>query len=709
MAGEVSRGYQNLQLLYSLGRRNGYSDSRCFASMAAGIRRNLSVGKIYVVKSFGLSNPLNQYRPCSFDLALGLSLSTSFQACSLPAESFPVDAYEFVSFSQLSMRAGNHRFLTDVVGRLHSISGISHKITNNGPAVKQTVIIEDESGANVTITLWDEFSAVLDHVALTQADSIEAVILAFGGLLVNKLGDVFFPLECMYLYRGCARNVDDYILSSSAGTRIAVNPPVPKAYYLASRFAEKHEVVESLPVEFATAADATADADRRTKSLDQLLALSRTNSSLEEKYRCDGVIVDVESSTPWYYISCKLWSRAVSKRRDNTCWCPKDWQLEEEQTRVNYKLQLTLRDDTCEARFILMGGCAHALVNVSAAHLAQRFPHRPGQLPPQLHQLRGQYVKFDCKLPLPGPTSFSLGEFRVTQVVPLDDPTVVGNLLEFSSQSPLSSPATAVPSLTMGAASVAGGSSTSSRVAKGKEKVSGPLLTMVSAAPFSITEGADEAVSTIFEDLYIPPHTNVESEGTVAGPQILGGSHFLGISAQIVSNPAAAAVPVPSSAQSCTPSARFIPSMITKRTSRIDESASPEDVSRGSLTSAAKILKPSPESSPGKTSGLAAGSSLASLLVSPLAKVKVEKSDDVEAPPLPQGGSSQAGAEMEGGSPVDSQKNPTAKRALFKSNASEEKKGSVSDSNTIFKGKEIALPDFETVGLQEYNDPYFFS
>ncbi|CAI0426970.1 unnamed protein product, partial [Linum tenue] len=81
-------------------------------SMAAGIHRCLSVGKIYIVKSFGLSNPPNQYRPCSFDLALGLSPSTSFQACGLPAKSFSVDAYEFVSFSQLSMRAGNHRFLT---------------------------------------------------------------------------------------------------------------------------------------------------------------------------------------------------------------------------------------------------------------------------------------------------------------------------------------------------------------------------------------------------------------------------------------------------------------------------------------------------------------------------------------------------------------------------------------------------------------------
>ncbi|CAL1369721.1 unnamed protein product [Linum trigynum] len=537
-------------------------------SMAAGIRRNLSVGKIY-----------------------------------------------------LNTRAGNHCYLTDVVGRLHSISGISHKITNNGPAVKQTVIIEDER--------FLRFSRV------SEFSRIEAVILAFGGFLVNKLGD-------------------DYILSSSAGTRIAVNPPVPKAYFLASRFVEKHEVVESLPVEFATAADATADADRRTKTLDQLLSLSRMNSSLEERYRCGGVIVDVESN----------------------------WQLDEEQTQVNYKLKLALRDDSCEARFILMGGgggCALALVNVSAAHLAQRFPHRP--------------------------------------VVPLDDPTVVGHLLEYSSQPSLSCPVVAVPSLAMCAAGNAGVSSSSSRAAKEKEKVSGPLLIEASAVPFSIIGEPDQTVSSIAEDLQIPIPANIEREDMVVGSQILGGSHFSRVGVKVGSSPAAAVVPVPSSVQSCAPFARSTPPMISKRTSRIDESMSPEDVSHGSFTSAAKVLKPSPGSSPGKTSGLVAGSPSASLLVSPLAKIKVEKLDAAEIAPLPHGGSSQAGVDTERGSPVDSQKNPTVKLndsghvlflLLLCSNASQEKKDSVSNSNTIFKAKKIALPDSETVGVQKYNLGYLF-
>ncbi|CAL1360551.1 unnamed protein product [Linum trigynum] len=465
-------------------------------SMAAGIRRNLSVGKIYVIKTFALSNPPNHYRACSFDLALGLSPSASFQPCVLPAESFPLDAYEFVAFSQLNMRAGNHRYLTDVVGRLSSISGISHKITNNGSAVKQTVIVEDESGA--------------------KADSIEAVILAFGGLLVNKLGD-------------------DYVLSSSAATRISVNPPVPKAYFLASRFAEKHEVVESLPVEFATA----ADADRRTRTLSQLLALSRTNASLEEKYRCGGVIVDVELSTPCY------------------------------------KLQLALRDDSFF--FAPSVGCS-----------------------------------YDACI-----------EYR-------------GGSLWFI---------------------------------EGKEKVLDSLLIEASAMPFSITDEPDligRFPSYEARDFRNPISAYVRNEDIDTESRVLGASQVSAMGVQVGSTRAVAPAAMSSAVHSAVPSVQSAASMIPRRSARIEESMSPEDVGRGSSMPAAKVLKPSPESSPGMTLGSIAVSPSASPLVSPLSKIKVEKLDAAKSAQAQHGGSSQAGVDMERDASVDSQKKTAAKRGLFK-------------------------------------------
>ncbi|CAL1378311.1 unnamed protein product [Linum trigynum] len=94
--------------------------------------------------------------------------------------------------------------------------------------------------------------------------------------------------------------------------------------------------------------------------------------------------------------------------------------------------------------------------------------------------------------------------------------------------------------------------------------------------------------------------------------------------------------------------------MIPRRSARIEESMSPEDVGRGSSMPTAKVLKPSPESSPGMTLGSTVGSPSASPLVSPLSKIKVEKLDAAESAQAQHGGSSQAGVDMERDALVDS-------------------------------------------------------
>ncbi|CAL1402843.1 unnamed protein product [Linum trigynum] len=91
-----------------------------------------------------------------------------------------------------------------------------------------------------------------------------------------------------------------------------------------------------------------------------------------------------------------------------------------------------------------------------------------------------------------------------------------------------------------------------------------------------------------------------------------------------------------------------------------------EDVGRGPSMSAAKILKPSPESSSGMTLGSTVVSPSALPLVSPLAKIKVEKLDAAESAQAQHGGSSQAGVDMERDASVDSQKKSAAKHGLFK-------------------------------------------
>ncbi|CAL1363532.1 unnamed protein product [Linum trigynum] len=133
---------------------------------------------------------------------MNITRTTTFQECTLPALYFPTDSFEIYPFTELPTHSGVHRILTDVIGCLHSISGIDHQLTNIGSTSKQTLVLDNGKGHRVSITLWNSLARSLDRVALIQADAIEPVIIAVGGLMVGRqIGS-------------------DYTCSSSSGTRI---------------------------------------------------------------------------------------------------------------------------------------------------------------------------------------------------------------------------------------------------------------------------------------------------------------------------------------------------------------------------------------------------------------------------------------------------------------------------------------------------------
>ncbi|CAL1381073.1 unnamed protein product [Linum trigynum] len=113
--------------------------------MAADTERSLRVGSIYIISRFGLQSSRGLYRACSFDLTIKVTRSTGFQQCTLPVAGLPVDSFEVMVYRQLHTRSGNHAILTDVIGRLHSIGGISPQVTEFGPTPKQILVLENHS------------------------------------------------------------------------------------------------------------------------------------------------------------------------------------------------------------------------------------------------------------------------------------------------------------------------------------------------------------------------------------------------------------------------------------------------------------------------------------------------------------------------------------------------------------------------------------
>ncbi|CAI0403687.1 unnamed protein product [Linum tenue] len=88
-----------------------------------------------------------------------------------------------------------------------------------------------------------------------------------------------------------------------------------------SCFGGARDPVAELPVQFATAEANAADAANSARTIADLLDLHTLGGSVDAKYHCSGFVKSVESRNPCY------------------------------------KMQLTLRDSTGEAPFIVFGSC----------------------------------------------------------------------------------------------------------------------------------------------------------------------------------------------------------------------------------------------------------------------------------------------------------------------------------------------------------------
>ncbi|CAL1388565.1 unnamed protein product [Linum trigynum] len=443
-------------------------------------------------------------------------------------------------------------------------------------------------GQRVSITLWNELTAVLDRPALIQADSIEPVIVGVGGA-----------------------HAGEYSCSSSSGTRIVISPRIPGAYSLAAFFGGSRVPVADLPVKFATPGDAVADAERRTRTIAELLDLHHGGASVDEKHRCGGIVRSVESRSPCY------------------------------------KIQLTLRDATDEAPFIIFGPCGNNLVLTSAQLLAQRYPHRSGQLPPELEALLGQFVRFEVKLPMVGSSGVSTGEFCVFRVMPRDVqgpvlgltgvPDVTGSVSSSQTLSQsysgqegmLMLPAPGVPFAASASAAIPSSSS------KGKEKVVDSVspggtnptfqIGQVAGLPLSSSQvhlaiKENVVVSDVISPNLLPPVSSIAPLLSVADVKGKG----TGPGATVVAAPFTIADPLKVSNIQSVGAVKGAMGTPGTLSDGMDVMSSTSQGVHG-LSSIAGLGSETPQSKISKSSSAVSPLSSRSLLISPLAKVKIEK------------------------------------------------------------------------------------
>ncbi|CAN1146783.1 hypothetical protein LINPERPRIM_LOCUS5358 [Linum perenne] len=141
--------------------------------------------------------PQKSYRAASYDRMLTLSPVTSFKLISSPSPTFALNAFEFIQFGLLHTCTYPCPYLTDVISRAISVSRRNHIDGTRGMAKAQVVVLVDAQSVEFSVTLWEDFSLILDLVSLAEADLRKPVVIGLAGLMVSGFNST--KLKCVFL------------------------------------------------------------------------------------------------------------------------------------------------------------------------------------------------------------------------------------------------------------------------------------------------------------------------------------------------------------------------------------------------------------------------------------------------------------------------------------------------------------------------------
>ncbi|CAN0903287.1 hypothetical protein LINGRAHAP2_LOCUS22472 [Linum grandiflorum] len=120
----------------------GCSHRRHFSSCSLALQ--LQTHKVYNVVGFSFTYPRRSHRTTSYPSYIQLTPITTFEEVLDPGAGFVHDSFDIVPFDQLSFQLAPFPYLSDVVGRLVSISKLDHLNTTHGFAKKQAVVISSD-------------------------------------------------------------------------------------------------------------------------------------------------------------------------------------------------------------------------------------------------------------------------------------------------------------------------------------------------------------------------------------------------------------------------------------------------------------------------------------------------------------------------------------------------------------------------------------
>ncbi|CAI0550434.1 unnamed protein product [Linum tenue] len=342
------------------------------------LESKLSIGSVYKIKDFFVREAKANYQPCQNKFCIAISLKTEFEEVTSLNPDFCQDSYEFCAFERLKERLKSNVLLSDVIGWLSSIGKIDNVNTKNGPTIIQRLVLKNERGVVLPITLWGDFASQLNADELVETAKTSPVIVALRGLLIEPFKGV--------------------TASTSSAAFITLNPQSIDVTDLIQAASNELGIVDLLPVKFETPEKAAEHERELQKTLGELITLRSVGASPNGRYKCQATVAAIDGEKDWTYLGCSKCYKAVSTCGQNY-WCEKDQLLSPLEAKQCYRIRMIVQQGGDEAIFLLIGKTAEDYIPHRASELLKTLTNADGNLPTAVEAFCGQTLNFAIRLP----------------------------------------------------------------------------------------------------------------------------------------------------------------------------------------------------------------------------------------------------------------------------------------------------------------------
>ncbi|CAN1250933.1 hypothetical protein LINPERPRIM_LOCUS7571, partial [Linum perenne] len=348
------------------------------------------------------------------------------------------------------LRPPRKSFRTNFVGKVIGGGQPNHVQRHTFVASVQNLIVTNERGFEVKVSLWADLSRVVDATMFALDDESNPLIIAFGAFRITSFSGQIEARSCT-ASRISLRPTDHrseqlralyaphfYFMINVVASVNSVSCQTSKS----ASFIASPRAINYVPPKFDTPEKMQHHVRESYRSLQDLVDLYAAGGDSEPRYRCTALIKKFENHTKWWYQACPHCFKAVAPNHDNF-WCTVHESVLAADVQYKYRLKLIVSDSTTEASFILLGMTAEKLLPISAAELVRAYPHDYGSFPPAIDFMIGQRVEFEVQLP-----KFShsnpFGDFKICNISGLAIPRaeIIDNLPVPIAPRPLSPPST---------------------------------------------------------------------------------------------------------------------------------------------------------------------------------------------------------------------------------------------------------------------------